>query len=685
MPAPTVLLIDDEERFRTALSERLALRGYENLTLPDGADAVKTVRKHPEVDVVLLDRAMPGASGEQVLREIKQFRPELQVVMLTGHGSLESAMETGRLDAYAYLQKPCDLDRLIETIEAARRDKETVLEKHQITPIERSSVRRWFVGTHNYRPGFILLGLLAFAAVVLAPPPARLQSLLSTPKGAPAAETAGAADVIQGYAGYRQMKDGDTIADYYSHSARLDRKYRDDDGEKRSRPLTSGEAAFRAKVMLGILVVAGTFWATGAVPVGITALLVGVFMYFLGVLRPDDIAAAYAKDAVVFVFGVLVVAGAIGKTGLDRRIGLLLLGPSTSLARLMFLFLPMMGIACSFLSEHALVAFVMPLFIVVYASSVRAAGLPEDRALAVMLVLSVSYAANSGGPGSPAAGGRNAVMMAILGDYGTAPSFGQWVELGLPFVPIMTLLVGAYFYLAFRRKVKVRDLNVSAIVSQAARKIGPMNRQEHLTAAVLVLLVALWVFASDVLGMGGPVLLAIVLLNLFRVLTWNDVAKIHWEVVALYASACALGKGLASTGAALYMADVFVSLMPEALRSGPGLAISASLFTGICTQFMSDGATVSAIGPIVVPMATLTGSNPWAVGLAAAFASSFAHMMIIGTPNNAIAFAMAKDPVTGKQLVTLGDFLRHGFVVLLLSWAVLWGFTILIHWRWLGI
>ncbi len=682
---PTVLLIDDEERFRTALSERLSLRGYENLTLPDGADAVKIVRRHSEIDVVLLDRSMPGASGEQVLREMKQFRPDLQVVMLTGHGSLESAMETGRLDAYAYLEKPCDLERLIETIEAARRDKEAVLERHQIAPIERGSLRKWFVGTHNHRPGFILLGLLAFAAVVLAPPPARLLELLSTPKAPAASGPGGASDAILGYASYRQMKEGDTIATYYSHSAKLDKRSLDETGQAKTRPLNPGEAAFRAKVMLGILLVAGTFWATGAVPVGITALLVGVFMYFLGVLRPDDIAAAYAKDAVIFVFGVLAVAMAIGKTGLDRRIGLLLLGPSTSLARLMFLFLPMMGLACSFLSEHALVAFVMPMFIIVYATSVRAAGLKEDRALAVMLVLSLSYAANSGGPGSPAAGGRNAVMMAILGDYGAAPSFGQWVELGLPFVPIMTLLVGAYFFLTFRRKVQVQNLNVSAIVTQAAQKIGPMNRQERLTAVVLVVLVGLWVFASDVLGMGGPVLLAIVLLNLFRVLTWNDVARIHWEVVALYASACALGKGLASTGAALYMADVFVSLMPEALRSGAGLAISASLFTGICTQFMSDGATVSAIGPIVVPMATITGSHPWAVGLAAAFASSFAHMMIIGTPNNAIAYAMAKDPVTGKQLVTLGDFFKHGFVVLLLSWAVLWGFTILLYWRWLGI
>ena len=70
------------------------------------------------------------------------------------------------------------------------------------------------------------------------------------------------------------------------------------------------------------------------------------------------------------------------------------------------------------------------------------------------------------------------------------------------------------------------------------------------------------------------------------------------------------------------------------------------MFTGVLTNFMSDGATVAAIGPIAVPMATIAGASPIMVGLATAFASSFAHMLVIGTPNNAIAYAMAKDPMT---------------------------------------
>jgi sodium-dependent dicarboxylate transporter 2/3/5 len=675
---PKVLIVDDEDTFLTTLARRLQLRGYDTVDLNRGEDAIKAVRSDVEIDVVLLDRKMPGMPGEQVLRDIKGFRPEVQVIMLTGHGSIDSAMEIGRLDAYSYVQKPYDIDKLIAVIDAAREDKVHVMARYEVPHVEKGSVWKWLMGSHNSRPGIIMLAAVVFALVVLLPAPRRLVELVSAPK------TGQLSDANVGYAGYRKMRDGESIADYYGRSYGLGKSAVDESGQKVSVPLAPRQAAFKAKVMLGILIVAAMFWATGAVPVGITALLVGVFMYFLGVLKPDDIAKAYAKDAVIFIFGVLAMASAIGKTGLDRRIGLLLLGPAKTLPRLLFVFLPLLAVACSFVSEHALIAFLMPLFMMVYVSSVRTAGIRKDRALAVMFVLSLCFTANCGGPGSPAAGGRNAVMLGILTDYGIVPTFGQWVQYGLPFVPVMALVIAAYFYITFRRKLSVQSLDVSSLVRQASEKIGPMNRNEYVTAAVLIVLIILWITTSDRFGMGGPVILCIVALNILRVLRWRDIVSIPWDVVALYASACALGKGLAVSGAALYLADSFVNLLPEFFRSGEGLAMAASLFTGITTNFMSDGATVSAIGPITVPMATISGTHPWMVGFATAFASSFAHMMIIGTPNNAIAYAMAKDPLTGEQLVTLGDFFRHGLVIVILSFAVLWLWAFFGYWRLLG-
>jgi len=671
---PKILLVDDEDSFRRSLKQRLRLRGYEVVDLDNGQDAIRAARNDTELEVVVLDLKMPQMTGDEVLKEIRIYRPALQGIMLTGHGSVESAMESGRLDAFAYLEKPCDFDKLLETIEAAREAKVHAMERHEIPHAVRGSIKKWLIGSHHARPGVILFGLLLFAGILLSPTPNRMLELLSNPK-------ARGADVVAGYAGYHDMRDGETIAAYYGRKYKLE-SY--PDGAEASTQLTAAQAAFRAKTMLGTLLVAALFWATGAVPIGITALLVGTSMYFFGVLQPDDVAQAYAKDAVIFIFGVLAIAQAINRTGLDRRIGLVLLGPAKSLGRLLFLFLPMFAVACSFISEHALIAFVMPLFMMVYASSIRMANVRQDRALAVMLALSLCFAGNSGGPGSPAAGGRNAIMMGILADYDVAPTFAQWVLYGLPFVPVMALVAAAYFFLVFRRKLMVRDLNVSAAVRQAADRIGPMNSKEVRTAVVLAILILMWITLSSRFGMGGPAILCIVLLNVVRVLRWRDIAAIPWDVVFLYGSAAALGKGLAVTGAALYLADSFVSILPGPLRSGEGLAIATSLFTGIATNFMSDGATVSAIGPVTVPMATISNTSPWMIGLATAFASSFAHMLVIGTPNNAIAYALAKDPLTGEQLVTLGDFLKHGSIMLLLSFLVLWFWTFLGYWRLIG-
>ena len=259
----------------------------------------------------------------------------------------------------------------------------------------------------------------------------------------------------------------------------------------------------------------------------------------------------------------------------------------------------------------------------------------------------------------------------------------------MPFVPVAGLAMAGYFYLFIRRKVAVGQLNVARVVKDEAARLGPMTLQEYMAAAVLVLVVVLWMTTGDEegasgLGMGGPVLIGIVLMAIVRIMTWRDVNQISWDVVALYGSASAMGAGLAATGAAIWIAKMFVDALPAAMASGDGLAISSSLITALLTQVMSDGATVSAVGPITVPMATLSGTDPWKVGLATAFASSFANCFISGTPNNAIAFALARDLNTGEQLVTLPDFLKHGAVVTLLSLLVLWAWLIMGYWRWSG-
>jgi solute carrier family 13 (sodium-dependent dicarboxylate transporter), member 2/3/5 len=672
---PIILLIDDEDQFRTTLARRLSMRGYNVLDVDNGEDAIKIVR-HDNPEVVLLDLKMPKMDGIQTLRELKNIRPEVQVIMLTGHGDVESARVTGKHDVFGYLQKPCPVDEVIEKIEAARQERHYAMARHEIPDIEEKSLWSWLIGVQNARPGIVILGALIFTFLYFLPPADRLRLLLTTEKGSPQEE------LIMGYSDYRRMSEGQSVAQYYAQRANLYETVMGPEGESIRVPLGADAVLKRTHVMIGTLFVAALFWATGALPIGVTALLVGVLMYFFGVLPPDGVARAFAKDAVFFIFGVLAMAAAISKTGLDRRIGILLLSPTTNLIRMSLIFAPMIAVSASFLSEHALIAFIAPIFMMVYMGAMKAGGVSKDKALVVMMMLTLNYACNVGGPGSPAAGGRNAIMIGILADYGIPLTFGQWVMYGLPFVPVAAIAIGLYFYLVMHSKVKVKSLNISAAVRRESEKIGKMTTDEYKTAVVLVVLIFMWSAFSARFGMGGPVILALVALNILGILRWKDVNSIHWDVVALYAAASAMGVGLAMTGAALFIADSFIRYLPDFLTStGTGLSIAVSIFTGVLTNFMSDGATVAAIGPIAVPMATIAGASPVMVALATAFASSFAHMLVIGTPNNAIIFALAKDYETGEQLITMRDFFVHGFFVLLISFALLWFWVILGYWQ----
>ncbi len=183
----------------------------------------------------------------------------------------------------------------------------------------------------------------------------------------------------------------------------------------------------------------------------------------------------------------------------------------------------------------------------------------------------------------------------------------------------------------------------------------------------------------------GPTLYAVMAMFLCRIITWDDIQEgVALDVVGLYAAACAMGVGLSFTGGALWLANAFVNLLPDFMTQGDMLVIGVSLLTGIMTNFMSDGATVAALGPIVLPMADLADVHVWKLGLVCAFSSSFANFLIVGTPNNAIVFGMAKDPITGERLLDVFDFVKYGLPITILAWLVLWFWAILGYWRFMS-
>jgi len=113
-----VLLVDDEREFVQTLSERLLLRDMGSAVAFDGESALKLVHDE-EPEVMILDLKMPGIDGIEVLRRVKETQPEIEVIILTGHGSETDRQTCMRLGAFAYLQKPVDIDILSETLKQA--------------------------------------------------------------------------------------------------------------------------------------------------------------------------------------------------------------------------------------------------------------------------------------------------------------------------------------------------------------------------------------------------------------------------------------------------------------------------------------------------------------------------------------------------------------------------------------
>ena len=113
-----VLLVDDEGRFRQALLRQLSVRGFMVYEADCGEDAVVVV-KMEDPDVVILDQEMPGMNGTETFDKIKEINPLIEVIMLTGHATVEIAMAIMKKGAFDYIMKPLNIDELLYKIEDA--------------------------------------------------------------------------------------------------------------------------------------------------------------------------------------------------------------------------------------------------------------------------------------------------------------------------------------------------------------------------------------------------------------------------------------------------------------------------------------------------------------------------------------------------------------------------------------
>lgn len=440
-------------------------------------------------------------------------------------------------------------------------------------------------------------------------------------------------------------------------------------------------AARKTMIVLGIIPMAVIYFATEALPIGLTGILMPTLAYFLHLLPKNAIGKSFSGDAPMFLLGVLAMGVAVVDVGLHKRLAAWLLGWTKGFTVPIFVLCISMAVVGSFISAHAMCAFMTPVMMAVYMGSVAANSkggrIEHDPALAKFLLFALCFALNVGGVGSPAAGGRNVIMMGFWSEYNVPMDFFTWMKYGLPMVPILGFLVAIYMLVLFKRSIKTNDLTPGlAAIKEETVKMGKMTYAEYVTFGMLLLILALWIIGGEELGLGGPSLLALLIPVVFKTTDWRKIlGGISWDAWFMYCGALTLGALLKESGAAMWLAQAFLKILSGVgMDQGFGLWVGLSGLSGLMTNFMSDAGTTALLGPIVIPMGIMTGvtGEPWAVGLGVAFATSFAHFLIVGTPNNAIVYGLGVFPDSGKRAIHPMDFIKYGFVLFLISMAVVW-------------
>ncbi len=416
--------------------------------------------------------------------------------------------------------------------------------------------------------------------------------------------------------------------------------------------------------MIGLLVFFAITFVAEAIPVGGSFPLVLGWVIFFGIRPPAEAVMSIAHDAALFMMGALMIARVLVGRNLHRRaLALILRAVPAKLPWIMGAMALFSALASTLISDHTVAALMLPVGVSLVVAS---GGVRRNLRMAKALMMSIAFACALGGLASPSGGSRNVVMMAYLQDIaGTTVGYGSWVLMALPITLLLIPLAVVIPYLVFRP----READLVAATQQLkddARDEGPMLPEDWGTLAVFAVVLGGWVFLGDRFGIGVIAITGAFVYLVTGLADWEqDYQHINWGIVWLYFAAITFGRALESSGAALWLADSVMRSVQVRLGmdAGLGLAASSSVFMTLFSQAMSDGPAVALMGPVILETARISGTSPILVGVSSAIASSFAYMLIIGTPSNAIIYA--------SGYLESRDFIRAGFWMCLASLVVL--------------
>lgn len=422
------------------------------------------------------------------------------------------------------------------------------------------------------------------------------------------------------------------------------------------------------------------WWITEAVSISVTALLPLLLFPLLKILPIAEVGANYGSPIVFLFFGGFVMALALEKVNLHKRIALNIIRlTGTTPNKVILGFMIATASLSMWISNTASTVVMLPIALSVINLLVddEDGFTKNDQNFALSVMLGIAFSANAGGIATVIGTPPNSILIGLLeNEYNTQISFLKWMTLGLPFSIIM---IGISYLVLVKWMFPNRDLKFNAskeVILDELQKLGPTSRKEKMVLVIFGITVFLWIFRTLInnifpgLGLTDTMISIFAAITLFAVpynlkkgdfiIHWKDTSQLAWGILILFGGGLALAKGMSSSG--------IVDLVATAIASSDiSILLTASLLILLMlfmTELMSNVALVAVLAPVVAGIAIGLEIPILYLLIPVTIASSCAFMLPMATPPNAIVFASGYVKV--PQMAKVGIILNLISVALLI-------------------
>lgn len=432
------------------------------------------------------------------------------------------------------------------------------------------------------------------------------------------------------------------------------------------------QEAWRVVALAALMV---TWWITEAIPVPATALVPIVALPLLGIMPVGEVTAAYG-DPVIFLFmGGFVLALAMERSELHRRVALNILARTGSRQdKVVGGFMIATTALGMWVSNTATAVMMLPVALSV--AALLGKGGEDGKRFSLALLLAVAYAASIGGITTLIGSPPNAIVAGLMSQtYGYDITFARWMAVGIPVAVVMLTLCWLLLTRVAIRLPRTEVDGARELITAELAKLGSWSSAEKRVAVVFVATAGAWVFRSlieNVLpGLSDAAISIACAIALFLIpagsgergalMDWETAKDLPWGVLILFGGGLALASGVTETGVDLWVGEQ----LGGAAYGLPLIAVVLLVVVVILflTEFMSNTATAAAFVPLVAALAVSLGQNPLILAIPATFAAGMAFMLPVATPPNALVY--------GTGHVPIQEMARKGFWLNLIALATI--------------